>query len=198
MCRTRAKKAPSIVQAFHEGMTRRGGRLYAVIADVCAMANTNGGTIYIGVSAKPKEPPVGVPNISESVEMLRDEIEEKITPPLEMDIDVLETHGKPVIRIQVPRGDDPPYAIDDNKIYVRDEAETNLAVRDEIVQLVMQNLSQPGWLGGICASSAHADVCRQPCRSEAPPRCQQTARSKRRAPGLRSSAPSSARARNIT
>jgi hypothetical protein len=138
------EEGASIVQAFHEGMTRRGGRLYAVIADVCALGNTNGGTIYIGVTAKPKEPPVGVPNISESLEMLRDEIEEKITPPLNVDIDVLETHSKPVIRIQVPRGDDPPYAIDDNKIYVRDEDETNLGVRDEIVQLVLQSLSHRG------------------------------------------------------
>lgn len=138
------EEGASIVQTFHEGMTRRGGRLYAVIADVCAMGNTNGGTIYIGVSAKPKDPPVGVPNISESVEALRDEIEEQITPPLGVDIDVLETHGKPVIRIQVPRGGDPPYAIDDNKIYVRDEDETNLAVRDEIVQLVLQSLTHRG------------------------------------------------------
>ena len=39
--------------------------------------------------------------------------------------------------MQVPRGDTPPYAIDDNKIYVRDdEGETSLAVRDEIVQMV--------------------------------------------------------------
>ena len=38
----------------------------------------------------------------------------------------------------VPRGDDPPYAVDDNKIYVRDEAETGLAVRDEIVGLVLR------------------------------------------------------------
>ena len=138
------EEGASIVQTFHEGMTRRGGRLYAVIADVCAMSNTNGGTIYIGVTSKPKDPPVGVPNISESVSTLRDEIEEKITPPLEVDIDALETHGKPVIRIQVPRGGDPPYAIDDNKIYVRDEDETNLAVRDEIVQLVQQSLTQRG------------------------------------------------------
>ena len=36
----------------------------------------------------------------------------------------------------IPRGDDPPYAIDENKIYIRSEAETGLAVRDEIVQLV--------------------------------------------------------------
>ncbi|MEE9615674.1 MAG: transcriptional regulator, partial [Anaerolineae bacterium] len=41
-----------------------------------------------------------------------------------------------VVRVAVPRGGDPPYAIDDNKIYVRSEAETNLAVRDEIVNLV--------------------------------------------------------------
>jgi hypothetical protein len=138
------EEGPSIVQAFHEGMTRRGGRMYAVIADVCAMANTNGGTIYIGVTDKPKDPPIGVPEIAESVEMLRDEIEEKIAPQLETDIDVLETHGKPVIRIQVPRGTEPPYAIDDNKIYVRDEEETSLAVRDEIVQLVLQSVGQRG------------------------------------------------------
>jgi len=47
--------------------------------------------------------------------------------------------------IQVPRGEDPPYAVDDNKIYVRSEAETVLAVRDEIVGLVLRNrnLSAP-------------------------------------------------------
>jgi hypothetical protein len=142
------EEGASIVQVFHEGMTRRGGRLYAVIADVCALANTNGGTVYVGVSSKPKDAPVGVQNISESVDTLRDEIEHKITPPLEVEIDVLETRGKPVIRIQIPRGGDPPYAIDDNKIYVRDEAETNLAVRDEIFQLVAQNLSVPQTAAG--------------------------------------------------
>ncbi|MBN1679493.1 MAG: putative DNA binding domain-containing protein [Anaerolineae bacterium] len=134
------EEGASIVQAFHESMTRRGGRLYAVIADVCALANTNGGTIYIGVSAKVKEAPVGVQNVTESIDMLRTEIESKITPPLDLEIDVLETQGKSVIRLQIPRGNDTPYAIDDNRIYVRDEAETNLAVRDEIVQIIMQNI----------------------------------------------------------
>lgn len=134
------EEGASIVQSFHEGMTRRGGRLYAVIADVCAMANTNGGTIYVGVSAKPKDAPVGVPNPKAAIDTLHEEIEHKLTPPIEVSIDVLESQGKPIVRVQVPRGSDPPYALDDNKIYVRDEAETNLAVRDEIVQLVMQNL----------------------------------------------------------
>ena len=36
----------------------------------------------------------------------------------------------------MPRGADVPYAVEDNKIYVRNEAETVQAVRDEIVELV--------------------------------------------------------------
>ncbi len=134
------EEGANIVQTFHESMTQRGGRLYAVIADVCALANTNGGTVYVGVTNKPSEPPVGIRSTTESIDALRTEIERKLMPPLEVEIDVLESGGKQVIRLQVPRGDDPPYAIDDNKIYVRDEADTSLAVRDEIVQLVMQGL----------------------------------------------------------
>ncbi len=133
------EEGQSIVQAFHESMSRRGGGLYGVLADVCALANTNGGTIYVGIAADPAVPPVGVENASQGIEELRDEIEKKMTPPLEVEIDALETQGKTVIRLQVPRGDDPPYAIDDNKIYVRDEAETTLAVRDEIVRLVQRS-----------------------------------------------------------
>jgi PHP family Zn ribbon phosphoesterase len=133
------EEGPSIVQAFHDSMSRQGGRLYGVIADVCAMANTNGGTIYIGVAPDPAIPAVGIDNVGDNIEALRNEIEHKLTPPLDVDIDTQETQGKLIIRVQVPRGDDPPYAIDDNKIYVRDETETTLAVRDEIVRLVQKN-----------------------------------------------------------
>ena len=63
-----------------------------------------------------------------------------ITPTLECEIDTQETQGKAIIRVQVPSGDDWPYAIDDNKIYVRDEADTTLAVRDEIVSLVLRGI----------------------------------------------------------
>ncbi|HIC94380.1 MAG TPA: PHP domain-containing protein [Anaerolineae bacterium] len=138
--RAARERGPSIVQSFHEKMTRRGGRLYAIIADVVAFANTNGGTIYVGVSANPKVPPVGVDNPKEAMALLKAEIERKVTPPLEVTLDVLESEGKKVIRLVVPRGDDPPYAIDNTKIYVRQETETNLAVRDEIVQLVKRSL----------------------------------------------------------
>lgn len=134
------EEGETLVQSFHEQMTRHGGRLYAVIADVCAFANTNGGTVYIGLSSSVKKLPVGVEKPAESVEQLQREIARMISPTLDVEVDIQETEGKPVIRVQVPSGEERPYAIDDNKIYVRDEAETSLAVRDEIVSLVKQGL----------------------------------------------------------
>ncbi|MBZ0297312.1 MAG: putative DNA binding domain-containing protein [Anaerolineae bacterium] len=137
------EEGASLVQAFHESMTRRGGRLYSIIADVCAFANTNGGVIYVGVSADRKKEPVGISSVQEGIDTLQKEISRMITPTLEVEIDSLESQGKNVIRIQVTSGEDRPYAIDDNKIYVRDEADTSLAVRDEIVSLVRQGTGLP-------------------------------------------------------
>jgi hypothetical protein len=136
--RQAVETGPTIIQDFHESMTVRGGRLYAVIADVCALANTNGGVLYIGVVSDPTKAPVGVANPESAVKQLRKEIGSKISPPIECQVDIQETQGKKIIRVLVPRGDDPPYAVDDNKVYVRQEGETALAVRDEIVQLVLR------------------------------------------------------------
>jgi PHP family Zn ribbon phosphoesterase len=158
---------PTIIQDFHESMTVRGGRLYAIIADVCAFANTNGGTLYVGLSADPKKPVVGVSNPKQAVETLKREISKRISPPLECEVDVQETAGKKIIRVLVPRGEDPPYAVDDNKIYVREESETALAVRDEIVQLVLRGKRAP-------ASAEPAPdptpIPRSPAEKVAPPR----------------------------
>ena len=132
------EEGASIVQDFHQSMTVRGGNLYAIIADVCAFANTNGGTIYVGIDPSQKGKPTGVSSSSASVSKLRREISNRISPPLKAQVDAQVTQGVSVIRVLVPRGDDPPYAVDDNKIYVREEAETGLAIRDEIVQMVQR------------------------------------------------------------
>lgn len=133
------EEGANIVQDFHENMTVRGGKLYNIIADVCAFANTNGGTLYIGLTSEPKKPVIGVPNPEQAITQLDKEISTRITPPLQCTIDVHDNNGKKVLRVLIPRGDDPPYAVDDNKVYVRDEAETGLAVRDEIVSLVLRS-----------------------------------------------------------
>jgi hypothetical protein len=134
-----AREAGSnIIQDFHEKMTVRGGALYAIIADVCAFANTNGGTLYIGLSSDPKGPIAGVGNPAQAARQLEKEIASRISPPIHCTVDVHQTAGKNIIRILVPRGEERPYALEDNKIYIREEADTGLAVRDEIVELVRQ------------------------------------------------------------
>ena len=132
------EEGANIIQDFHENITVRGGKLYAIIADVCAFANTNGGTLYIGLNSDPKKPVIGVINPEGAITQLEKEISTRITPPLQCSIDIHETDGKKILRVLIPRGDDPPYAVDANKVYVRDEAETGLAVRDEIVSLVLR------------------------------------------------------------
>jgi hypothetical protein len=55
------EQGANIVQSFHESASRQRGRLKAILRDVVAFANTNGGTIYVGASANTKVPIAGVP-----------------------------------------------------------------------------------------------------------------------------------------
>jgi len=141
--RAAREQGPSIVQSFHESLAKQGGRLHAVVCDVVAFANANGGVIYVGARADSKVPPVGINNPEEAIGILRAEIQRKVTPPLDVAIDSLESEGKRVIRLVVPKGSDVPYAVDGTKVYVRSESETSLALRDEIVQLVQQRSTPP-------------------------------------------------------
>jgi len=136
---TAVEEGANIIQEFHESVTVRGGKLYEVLADVCAFANTNGGTLYLGVSDDLKKPTTGIPDPEQTIKQIEKEIGNRISPPLHCQMDVHEYRGKKIVRVLIPRGEEPPYAVDDNKIYVRDEAETGLAVRDEIVNLVLRN-----------------------------------------------------------
>jgi len=136
---TAVEEGANIIQEFHESVTVRGGKLYEVLADVCAFANTNGGTLYLGVSDDLKKPTGGIPEPEQTIKQIEKEIGNRISPPLHCQMDVHEYLGKKIVRVLIPRGEEPPYAVDDNKIYVRDEAETGLAVRDEIVNLVLRN-----------------------------------------------------------
>jgi len=146
------------VQSFHESMTARGGRLNAVLCDVVAFANGKGGTIYIGASATPRLEPAGVENIEEAIAEVKAEIAAKITPPLEVEVDVLESRMQRIVRITVPEGTDKPYALEQSKIYVRQESETTLAVRDEIVQLIRASLTRPAAVQEIQPAPAMAEL----------------------------------------
>ncbi|TEU11212.1 MAG: transcriptional regulator [Anaerolineales bacterium] len=141
--RAAREQGPNIVLSFHESIAKKGGRLHAIVCDVVAFANANGGVIYVGARADPKVAPVGINNPEETIGILKAEIQRRVTPPLDVSIDSLESEGKKIIRLVVPKGSDVPYAVDGSKIYVRSESETSLALRDEVVQLVQQRLAPP-------------------------------------------------------
>ena len=128
----------TFMQDFHAKITVRGGNLYSIIADICAFANSNGGTLYLGLSAEPGKSFEGIPRPNQSIEKLQLEISKRISPELTCKFEVQETEGKKVIQVMIPKGVDTPYAVDDNKIYLRTETETGMAVRDEIVEMVLQ------------------------------------------------------------
>ena len=70
------------------------------------------------------------------MDAIRKAVQKQITPPIEVTFAVHDTNKVKVLQVNVPRGDDLPYAIDENKIYVRNESETVQAVRDEIVEII--------------------------------------------------------------
>ena len=128
----------NIIQEFRDSVTARGGKLFEVLADVCAFANTNGGTLFLGLSADPKVTPLGINTPEQTIKQIEKIVQDRISPPLHLTLDIQTYKNKKIIRILVPRGAEPPYALDDNRIYIREETETNLAVRDEIVNLVLR------------------------------------------------------------
>lgn len=130
------EEGPGIALSFHESASQRGGRLTTILADICAFANTVGGVIYVGSSyGKPK--PKGLADPKAVQESVQTALDERMTPSLKVQIDTLTTQDVKVLRITVPKGKEPPYCLDEFKFYIRDETDTSLAVRDEIVALVL-------------------------------------------------------------
>jgi hypothetical protein len=133
------EEGASLTQSFHESANQRGGKLTAIVNDICAFANTAGGTVYVGAGPR-KIKPRGLPKPADVHLEIVASLNERMTPPLEIKWDVIQSQGVKVLRIQVPKGPDRPYCVDDYKFYVRDETETTLAVRDEVVALVREAL----------------------------------------------------------
>jgi hypothetical protein len=127
----------NMVQSFHESANKQGGRQAAVLADICAFANTDGGVVYVGASLR-KGPIKGLANPAQVQKEMSEALSERLTPPLEVKYETVQSENAKVLRISVSEGEDKPYCLDGSKFYVRNDAETDLAVRDEIVALVLE------------------------------------------------------------
>jgi hypothetical protein len=133
------EEGPSLTQSFHESANQRGGKLTAILNDICAFVNTAGGVVYVGAGPR-KVKPRGLAKPAEVQQEILAALDERMTPPLEIKWDIIQSQGAKVLRLMIPKGPERPYCMDDYKYYVRDEAETTLAVRDELVALVREAL----------------------------------------------------------
>ncbi|HEU5432194.1 MAG TPA: RNA-binding domain-containing protein [Thermomicrobiales bacterium] len=123
--------------AFHESIASRrsGSGLSLALRDIAAMANSEGGVLYIGAGASEKRAIAGVPDPEATAGELRQEIAAQIAPALPVDIETVESGDKAVLLVTTPKGAEPPYALG-GTIFVRRDAESVPASRDEIVALV--------------------------------------------------------------
>ncbi|HUG15612.1 MAG TPA: RNA-binding domain-containing protein [Thermomicrobiales bacterium] len=159
----------TIVQAFHPAPPARRGRQSPIIRDIAAFANGNGGTIFVGLSAALTDPIAGVDDAPGVARGIAEDIARYVTPPIAGSIDISASGDKQIIVISIPAGDEKPYAVLPSAIYVRQEGETTLALRDEIVQLVRAGIAgapgrKPELVAETPAPIAHAPA---PARARA-------------------------------
>jgi hypothetical protein len=142
----------NLVQSFHESVSKQGGRQAAILADICAFANTDGGVVYVGASLR-KGPVKGLANPPQIQQELQEAISERLTPPLEVKFETVQSDAAKVLRVSVGEGDEKPYCLDGSKFYLRNDAETDLAVRDEIVALVLESANR----ANVAAEKSNGD-----------------------------------------
>ena len=86
-------------------------------AVVCGFLNTTGGYIICGIQEPGKV--VGADASENAIARLEKQFHEGISPKSLISVQVQELEGKPVVVIEVPAGQDVPYAFRDI-IYIRD------------------------------------------------------------------------------
>lgn len=145
-------QGPSIVQSFHEVFSPKSTRMAALITDVVAFANTNGGSIFVGVTGTAKTPARGVDRPDEAIDEIRAEVNRSITPTVDINVAVHTSEGRKILEIKVPKGADTPYVLVGSQIFVRQESETVAAMRDEIIRLVEEGRAARG--GAVVAAVA--------------------------------------------
>jgi hypothetical protein len=122
-------------QAFHESAGSKRGQS-AILRDVVALANSGGGRVYLGVSASEKRAIAGLDDAKALVDELSRDVAAQITPPVEATFEELVSDGKPVVVLHVAEGAHKPHAVAPGGIFVRRDAESAQATRDEIVHMV--------------------------------------------------------------
>lgn len=101
--------------------------------DLVCFANTDGGQLVVGV-AESREV-VGVDDVDELLLRVDDVAYQRCRPPVTVVPEVLDVAGRRVVVVNVPKGDQRPYATASGQYYVRSGSRCRQASREELLRL---------------------------------------------------------------
>jgi predicted HTH transcriptional regulator len=108
----------------------------ALASEICSFANTEGGTLFIGISDKGEI--VGVEDIHKLNQIISNVASHKIEPPLKVITENILCHKKLVVTIKIPRGDNKPYAANKTDYWIKVGADKRRASREELKRLMQE------------------------------------------------------------
>lgn len=105
---------------------------------IAAFANSNSGTIFLGVNNKAEV--VGIDcdtaqKKDEELQRIRNITTQAIKPAISAHVDFIVHQGKTVVRIFVPRGEQPLYFLD-HEIYVREQTSSMNATPEQVERIL--------------------------------------------------------------
>ncbi|MCW1966838.1 MAG: putative DNA binding domain-containing protein, partial [Anaerolineae bacterium] len=183
-----AEPAASASQAYHEALGKKAtDRFAALVKDVCAMLNGSGGKIVLGAEAPiveavapekptksrsakaaPKRKMPGVKSPDDVAADLGDAIQKQIYPAPQGVTILADVLGEAdILRVSVPSSKAMPHVIDE-VCYVRDNTESRIAKRDELVAMVKKAFEAEGSASRVPTSNPAAMAASQHARASHP------------------------------
>lgn len=108
-------------------------------SEICAMANTDGGIIVVGVSDKGEI--LGVDNLTRLNQWVSNAASQKIDPPVSVVTENIRINEKLVVIIRIPRGTNKPYAANKTEFWIKVGADKRRAIREELRRLMQASHS---------------------------------------------------------
>ncbi|MFZ2486529.1 MAG: RNA-binding domain-containing protein [Anaerolineae bacterium] len=106
---------------------------------VSALANSGGGTIFVGLDPDPKVPVTGLADAAGNTRAFQAAVSEYIAVPPEWSVDIVTYDGREIAQIDVHDAQRKPCFVradDDVQIYVRRHGQTMLATHGDIVDML--------------------------------------------------------------
>ena len=106
---------------------------------VSSLANSGGGTIFIGLDPDPKSPVTGLMNAASTMRAFQSAVSELVWPQPEWSVDIVTYDGREIVQVEVREATRKPCYVREEQgrqIYVRRRGDTVLATHGDIIDML--------------------------------------------------------------